>query len=259
MNYLPRNKTRRSYLKPLVITVGIFLAAWAGFSFFSGAVVALVSPLWQAENSISQVFKKGLEHWQSRTELVSENLSLKERVTSLGLEVDSLKLSLEQERAFYQLLGRSQVVGEVVASVITRPPQSPYDTIFVDAGSGDGVVLGSRVSLPEGPSLGSVVEVFASNARVKLFSTAGEKRDAVLERGSVPVVLEGRGAGNFRLRIPREVEVVAGDRIVTGDAEYSLLAVVESVSVAPTDSFQEVLARSPLNIFSLRLVSITPQ
>lgn len=258
MNYLPRNRIRRSYTKPILITLGIFFIGWMFFSFLNGAVVAVISPLWQAENSFSQVFKKGLEHWQSRTELVSENLFLKKRVASLELEVDSLGLSLEQERAFYGLLGRSQVVGEVVASVITRPPQSPYDIIFVDAGSSDGVAVGFRVNLPEGPALGLVTEVFASNARVELFSTAGKKRDAVLERGSVPVVLEGRGGGNFRLRIPREVEVEVGDRIVTGDALYSLLAVVESVSVFSTDSFKEVLARSPLNIFSLRLVSITP-
>ncbi len=259
MNSLPRNRPTRVYLKLVFTALGIFLLVWAILSFFGGALVTVVSPLWQAENSFSRVVKKTWSHLESRQELVDQNFDLKGRVSSLELEVASLKISLEQERAFYALLGRAPVGGEVVASVVARPPQSPYDVILIDAGSREGVTEDARVYLPEGPALGLITEVFNSSAKVKLFSTAGEKLDAVLERGSVPVVLEGRGAGNFRLKIPREVEVFAGDKIVTGDTEFSLLAVVEVVNVNPTDAFQEVLARSPINIFSLRLVSIIPQ
>ncbi len=259
MNSLPRNRSTRAYLKLIFTALGIFLLVWAIFSFLGGTIVAVVSPLWQAENAFSRVVKKTWSHLDSRQDLVDQNFDLKGRVGSLELEVASLKISLEQERAFYGLLGRAPVSGEVVASVISRPPQSPYDVILVDAGSREGVTVGAHVYLPEGPALGLITETFTSSAKVKLFSTAGEKLDAVLERGSVPVVLEGRGAGNFRLKIPREVEVVAGDRIVSGDTGFSLLAVVEVVNVNSTDAFQEVLARSPLNIFSLRLVSIIPQ
>ncbi len=259
MNSLLKNRSARAHLKLIFTALGIFLLVWVIFSFFGGFIVSAVSPIWEAENAFSRTVKKTWNHLESRQNLVNENFDLKGRVGSLELEVASLTISLEQERAFYGLLGRAPVSGEVVASVIARPPQSPYDVILLDAGSREGITKDARVYLAEGPALGIITEVFTSSAKVKLFSTAGEKLDAVLERGSVPVVLEGRGAGNFRLKIPREVEVVAGDRIVTGDTEFSLLAVVEVVNVNSTDAFQEVLARSPLNIFSLRLVSVIPQ
>jgi len=36
------------------------------------------------------------------------------------------------------------------------------------------------------------------------------------------------------------------------------LAVVEDIRLQPTDSFKEVLAKSPTNIFTLRFVFIRP-
>jgi len=142
--------------------------------------------------------------------------------------------------------------------VLTYPPQTPYDIIIIDAGSNDSLVLGSEVSMPEGPLLGVVSEVFPRRAKVKLFSTNGEETGAVLERNNMPVTLEGTGGGNFRISLPRDIAIERGDRILSRSMSSSLLAVVEEVSVEPTDSFKEILAKSPTNIFSLRFVFITP-
>ncbi len=153
---------------------------------------------------------------------------------------------------------RREVSGRVVAAVLTYPPQTPYDIIIIDAGSNDSLVLGSEVSMPEGPLLGVVSEVFPRRAKVKLFSTNGEETGAVLERNNMPVTLEGTGGGNFRISLPRDIAIERGDRILSRSMSSSLLAVVEEVSVEPTDSFKEILAKSPTNIFSLRFVFITP-
>ena len=142
--------------------------------------------------------------------------------------------------------------------MLTRPPQSPYDLIITDAGEHEHVVIGSRVRLLEGSEIGVVSEVESHFSRVKLFSTSGEKTNAVLERSQIPVVLEGVGGGNFRISVPRDVAVVVGDRILSSALDASLLAVVADIKVTATDSFKEVLARSPANIFSIRFVSISP-
>ena len=91
-----------------------------------------------------------------------------------------------------------------------------------------------------------------------LFSTNGRETNAVLERDSVPVVLVGRGGGSFKITLPRDVLVEKGDRILSPDITSRLLAAVEDISISSTDSFQEVLARSPINIFTVRFVFVTP-
>jgi cell shape-determining protein MreC len=156
------------------------------------------------------------------------------------------------------LAGRKPSRETIIAGVLTHPPQTPYDVIIIDAGSNDAIEEGKAVYLPEGPSLGVVSEVSNSNSRVRLFSSSGEKTNAVLERHNVPVELEGLGAGNFRLMLPRDAEVEVGDRILSPDISSRLLAVVGDISRSPTDSFKEVRAKSPANIFILRFVFVEP-
>jgi len=258
MNYLLRNRSRTSYWKKVVTLVGLFVVGALLFALLGGTIVSTVSPIWRTENGLVRIFRNSFEYWHKKQTLIDENVSLRERVTALEFEKASLTLSLTQEQTLSTLLGRGRREGEVIASVLTRPPQSPYDLFVIDAGESDGITLGSRVSLPEGPLLGVVSDLFSSSAKVRLFTTVGEKTEAVLERGNVPVTLEGRGAGNFRIKVPRETATVIGDKVISADVNYRLLGIVEDIEVSPTDSFKEILVKSPANIFAVRLVSVSP-
>lgn len=257
MNYLPRNRNRR-LSRAALVACAVFAAGALFFGLLGGPLLSLVSPVWRGENALSRFFGRIGEYVSTRHALMEENLSLRDEVASLRLQVASLNLNLSREEAFASLLGREEKAGGIAAAVLTRPPQSPYDLFVIDAGSAEGVRLGALVRLPEGPVLGEVADVFSHAAKVRLFSTAGEKREAVLERGNIPVTLEGRGGGGFRIVVPRETWVEVGDRIVSADVSYSLLGVVEAVEVAATDAFKNVLVRGPANIFSVRFVSVVP-
>src|SRR3989338_3963999 len=89
-----------------------------------------------------------------------------------------------QEDTLLELLGRKQKSDTVVAAVLTRPPQTPYDVIIIDAGSNESLAVGSEVSLPEGSILGIISEVFPKSARVKLFSASGDEINAEIGRAS---------------------------------------------------------------------------
>lgn len=256
MNYLQRSR-KSSYRKHLLVIGTLLLGGSLFFSFLGGAVVSLASPIWRSENAVSRMLGNALGSVKLHSTLVSENEALKAQVASLELALSDANLALAQTHSLSALLGRERRAGEAVASVLTRPPQSPYDLFVIDVGEGDGVVVGASVSLPEGPTLGTVSDVFGSSAKVKLFSSAGVETSAVLERGQVPVILRGTGAGSFAIIVPRETVVVPGDRVLSAGSVSSLLAVVEGVESGATDSFKEVLARSPANIFLLRLVSVS--
>ncbi|MDP3763825.1 MAG: rod shape-determining protein MreC [bacterium] len=229
VNYLQKNRLRHPYLKRILTLSAIFLFGAIIFSFLDTFIISVVSPIWKVRNTITT-----------------------------GNETPPVSKEQTQENKLLELLGRKQNTNVIVAAVLTHPPQTPYDVIIIDAGSNDSVTMGSEVSLPEGPILGVVYEVFSRKARVKLFSAAGEETDAVLERGDAPVTLIGLGGGNFKLILPRDVVVEKEDRILSADISSRLLAVVEEIDIRSTDSFKEVLAKSPTNIFAIRFVFITP-
>ena len=229
VNYLPKNRSKYVYVKRIFLLAVIFIFVATVFPFLDTTIIAIASPIWRTINKI------------------------------LGSEVPpSLMSNQTQENILLELAGRKQKTNVVVASVLTRPPQTPYDVIIIDAGLNESIVIGSEVSLPEGPILGVVSEVFPKSAKVKLFSASGDEINAVLERNNVPVTLIGTGGGNFRFELPRDMAVETGDRILSSDIAARHLATVGDVSVRPTDSFKEVLAKSPINIFTLRFVFVAP-
>jgi len=227
--YHPRSKLRVLYLKRILILLAIFIISAVVLSYFNFAIFSLFSPVWKAKNVIVN-----------------------------GNNIPTTIEEQSRENRLLELVGRKQEPKIVIAAVLTYPPQTPYDIIIIDAGSNDSVTVGSEVSLPEGPLLGKVTEVFSKSAKVKLFSSSGEETATILERNDVPVILVGSGGGNFRISLPRDIEVEIGDMILSADVSSRLLAIVADIDVKPTDALKEVIANSPTNIFSLRYVFVTP-
>lgn len=258
MKYLPKSRQRGGHRQKAFFLFAIFIIGALFFSFFDNLITKAVSPLWRGENWFSRTLTHTGEYFKTRSTLLEENITLKEKSASLELELSALSLSRSESERLLALLGRQVRSGGTTVSVLTQPPQSPYDLVVVDAGLREGIAIGSKVYLPEGPLVGVVTQVFPSFSRVKLLSTSGEKTSAVLERHEVPVEMEGQGGGSFKIVLPRETDAQAGDRILSGDLESSLVAVIEEVNLEPTDSFKEVLARSPANIFNVRFLTVMP-
>lgn len=238
--------------------MAIFIIGAGVFALFDNLIITAVSPLWRAENSFSRSLSNIGTFFKTRDGLISENATFKDRLASLELELSASSLRQSENERLLELLGRHSEAGGIAVSVLTHPPQSPYDLLVVDAGERENVILGARAFLPEGPEVGVVTQVSPSFSRVKLLSTSGEKTQAVLERNQVGVMLEGMGGGNFKIILPRETAVEVGDKVLSANLQSSLLAIVEEVNLEATDSFKEVLARSPVNIFTIRLLTIRP-
>ncbi len=256
VSYLQKNRSRSNYARAAAVILGVFVFVALVFSIADGFFISAASPLWKADNKISRGLGNFIGFFSSKKSLIEENTSLKEEVASLELKIASLSSGRVQEGALLELIGRSEP-GAEVASILTRPPRTPYDVLVIDAGE-DIVSVGSEIGLAEGIGLGIVSEVFSKNSRVRLFSSPGAEIEAVLERGNVPVTLKGAGSGNFTAIVPRDAEIEAGDAILSAGIPARLIAVVEGVKSESTDSFKEAYARSPVNIFSVRYVVISP-
>lgn len=239
------------------MTLAVFVIVFYLLSLIKLPLVSFVSPLWRAENKTTDTLANSSSFFSSKNSLIRENQELNLKIQSYEAERMAYARWQERETELMNLLGRKGGREGIAASVVAHPPQSPYDVLIVDAGASSGVLEGEGVRMPEGPLLGTIVEVSNNNAKVKLFSSSGTETNAVLERNNISIVLTGAGGGMFKFSLPRDAEVGPGDRILSADMSASLLAVVGDVSLKPTDSFKEVSAKGPTNIFNTRFVLIS--
>jgi cell shape-determining protein MreC len=250
MNFPLKNSHRRDSRKrnkELIVVVFVFVAGALFFSYFGTYVSNILTPIWHSNSLFSRGLSNLTSSLRSKDALISENDALKKKLASDEELITTLRVSADSRDELLSVYGRNYPTS-IPANVLVHPPETPYDILVVDAGENLGVKIGSILTTPEGSSIGTITEIFSRISRVKLYTTAGERTDAVLERGGIPVTLVGRGGGNLELTVPKDVEVRVGDRILTPALDASLVAIVGMVDTTPTGSFKTILARSPINL-----------
>ena len=151
-------------------------------------------------------------------------------------------------------LGRGSEVSRVLAGVLLRPPETPYDTLVIDAGSAQGIARGDKVSAGGTVVIGIVSELYAHASRVTLYSSPGEKYDGILG-GVLSIVVEGQGGGSLRAQVPSGTPVAVGDAVVLPGVFGGLSARVKSIDRGANQSFTAIYLSLPVSVSSLRTTS----
>lgn len=254
--YPQRTRQGQSGRKRLILVFGVFLFGSVFFSFFDGVIMHVVSPIWKSENVVSSKFWLLTDYFRTKGALIEENRMLKDKIIAESSLIESARSNQGSLDTLLASYGRASSTNFIASGVLVHPPETPYDILIIDAGSDNKVETGDTVYLPEGQKIGTVIETFTKNSKVKLYSANGEKTDAILERGKLPVSMSGRGGGSFELSLSRFEMAVVGDRVLAPSVDGALVGVVESVEVTPTDSFKKVLVRSIVNVYTVRFVVI---
>lgn len=158
-----------------------------------------------------------------------------------------------------ELLGRSSATpNSILATVLVRPPKSPYDTIIVDRGERDGIRMGMIAYGAPEYAIGRVTEAKERTALITLFSSSNQKETVLIGNGasSTPALAEGRGGGNFYIKLPRNVEVNVGDAITWPDSELILLGTIEKIDADIGGTYADIYFKSPIDIHTLRYVQL---
>ena len=250
MPYLQRNKPSQ-FKNRLFIVVGIFLCGSVLFSYSSTFFSLLMTPVWKGESLIGNEFWSLTNFLRTKNSLIKENEALRLKVQSSELTLAESK----REPTTIQTASTTKTNG-IVTDILVRPPETPYDVLILGAGSNKNIHIGEQVTLPEGPHIGTIIEVSNLSSKVRLYSSGGEKTPAILERNMVPIELSGQGGGVLSFTLPREMAVQVGDRILDPSLEASLIGIVRDIQVTQTDSFKKVLVESVAPIHSLRFVFI---
>lgn len=255
-------KTRK--FKWLVVFFVIFL----GLTIFSNAVnynisafsLAFSRPLFRAGNYLEELRNKNIFLLKSKQKLLNENSDLKERNIELEGKFVLYELLKKENEELKNFLSQNQEKKFVFAAIISRPPQSPYDTFLVDAGSENGLRSGMMVKVHDNILIGYVVDVFAKTSKIKLVSYPGEELSVIIQPigggQSIPVAAAGMGGGNMEIKLPNSIQVNSGDQVITEGTFPLLLGFVEKVEVNLSDPFQKIMFRTPVNFQELKSVMI---
>ena len=215
---------------------------------------ALAAPIWQSGTSLSAGTNGLLAGFGSKTTLVSENTALAQQVQTLTNENQVLTA---RSQDLTKLLGGSSATGsELLAGVLARPPEAPYDTLTIAAGTRDGIAVDALVYSAGGTPVGTIKHVETDSSQVSLFSTAGRSTDGWIGANRIPLTLTGMGAGAFSATIPQTSSVAVGDTVYVPGPGALPSGTVVRIDTDPS-SPTEILHIQPLvSIFSITWVEV---
>lgn len=236
-------------LSPLVFRVALIILAVGALFFGIRAIVNHVGVIELRAEHAKELLR-------SKQSLIKEIDSLREAVNSYDTKRAEFRLLQEENNRLKNEFGRIAPAKGVLATVLTLPNQSFYDTIVVDAGTREGITDGQIVYAFDDVAIGTVSAVTDRSSTVLLFSAPGRETAGRAEGSDVAITLIGRGNGDFEVRMPRDVHFSIGDIISYQSTHAAYLAQIEKIITDPRDPFQRLLAKVPFNLTTLKWVIV---
>ncbi len=261
MNYLldKRKRSRKfSYVVGiLIIGVVIILATTRTLSPLGGFFDTIATPFWRVGNSIDSYFAYKHDLWRSKKSLVAENILLNEKISSLQAGMIELEAKARETDSLREIFGRTTTIEKgLLAVVLAKPSQSPYDTLVIDQGANNAVSVGDKVFAYGNIPIGFIGEAYNSSSKVILYSQSKHITNVILSGSNISIDLIGRGGQNFEATLPRDILIPVGTFASLPSLDNVPVAVVSSVISDPRDPFQKILLTSPVNVQYLKYVEV---
>lgn len=260
MNLYRQNRPNRGRRRLVAATL-LLLILFAGDILSGGQVrrVARVvyTQVWGAGSALGDtVLQSGF--FSSRRALKAENDALRAQFTQLRSSAASVALLEAENASLRALVNLAEREGGLTAPIISSTYGSPYGTFLVGAGSRDGVkegdLIATAASDPIGFVVGQIEEVGERVSLVRELFAPGNSLEGTLN--GVRVVLSGRGSGNARTEVPRELQVTEGDLVRSPSLGGFVIGVVGEISDEPSAAETDVYVGLPVALSSLPFVYV---
>jgi len=235
--------------------VGFFLF-FGGYGLLSRAVNIIGVPVWKTELFVQNAWGEFGGLIRSKKSLVDENKKLKSDLTTLSMKLLDRNLFFEENLHLKEVLGRSVLDRTILASVLSGPGSSVYDTFIIDVGEDFGIEKGDQVLYAGNIMIGTISDVFPHSSRVVLFSSPGELTDVLVGKEKIPTTAKGRGGGNYEIQFPHDVVVHEGDVVSLPGIMPRIIGSIEYVDAKTSDPFKQILFRDIVNPHQIRDVEV---
>ena len=203
-------------------------------------------------------------YFSSKRSLYQENENLKRELSMREAELINHEILVRENENLKEIFSRAPTGKKfLLAAIISKPNQSPYDTLLIDVGETNGARVGDMVYALGNIPIGRIDSTTPRTAKAILFSSPREKTQVIIPASlgqnapsDVFWELTGRGGGNFEMTLPRDFILEKENTAVLPGIRPYAVAIVETILSDPRDPWQIALFRSPVNIQALKFVEV---
>lgn len=249
---------RKKNIKNLIILIVFFVFVFFGFLTLTGRLFNFIGrPIWNTERAIINSWDNINYLLRLKKTIFEDNKNLKEENINLNLSMIDYKILKDENNQLKEIINRiPNVKNFVLGNILTKPNNSPYDTLIIDIGEDLGIKVGDDVYVNGNIPVGIIEKVYSKTSLVSLYTNPGQKTEGFIDGVNASVELIGRGGGNFEMIIPIDLEVNNGTIIYLPGGVSEVLAFVDEIISTPSDPFKKVLLSSPINIQNIKWVEV---
>lgn len=250
LNNKPHTKRIIVVAVSIAIVVVLF-RPWLGgvVSFANGTVFSVSNWLYNSTGTIPSYFR-------DRNKLQAEITELKSKIASYDGDRKTLA-NLQAENQHLFSLVSSSTSPRLLANIIGRPPQLPFDALLIDVGSRDGIREDSIIYINGSQAIGLVARVYPESSLVALASSPGVESSVFVIGPDVYALAEGDGGGILKVSVPQGVPLERGDLVVVPALGSGVYGSIDEVVSIPTEPVQEGFVTIGVPIQSLRAVTVS--
>lgn len=261
MSYLLDKKIKRNiyirYIILIVFLIVFFIFRFSIFNSFSFISHFVFQPVLAIGNSVGEKISNTASYFYFKKTLHLENEDLKSKLVEQEARITNYNSILDENLKIKEILGRkSEKMNMVLGSILSKTNQSIYNTLIIDVGIKNNILVGQMVFALGNIPIGRIAEVYNDSAKVVLFSNPGEETEVVVSGHDVYMKLTGRGGGNFEMILPRDFVLEKGTQVVLPGIIPHVVGVVQTIISDPRDAYQKALLVSPVNIAELKFVEV---
>jgi len=258
------------YLKSktlIAYCVVIFLIIFLHFSGWIRSFESLIRDIVQPGSQVLYEWSVAIsdEQFSNPEELAAAYKKLKEAYTRNQIDAARLALITRENAELREqlLFFDKNTSAHVGANVIGKSVDPLSNTILIDKGEQDYVVVNDPVVAAEGVLIGRITMVQEKQATVRLINDDQSKVGATLinRERSIGLVEGGFGISVQMTFIPQNESVTIGDLVVTSGLSDDmprglLIGTVESVEKQPYQPFQMAIISPAVDLDRLLIVSV---
>ena len=253
---IKRDRRRKIFTTLLVLSVIMFFARGPLSTRLGGVLAFIGRPFWAVEEIVLAGVDAVQAQVKTKSSLEEENTHLRELLDSVALSAHTRNAIEDENAALKAKLGRNPEYSLTVARVLSSPPVSPYDTLLIDAGTDHGVALGMDVFSDGDWKIGQVTHVWGRSSLVTLYSAPDIELSVAVGSSSIPAVAHGIGGGNFRIILPKGVDVSENDLVSIPALAPEYLAKVKAIEKPAGSSLEALFLQLPFNVLQLKWVYV---
>ena len=246
---------KKTFLTLAVVVVALIIIFFTGLlskTFYKGMVF-----LSFGKDSSGQTVSSFIGLFSSKNSLIKQNQDLREKINEMSISSSDRDALVKENGDLKATLHLQQgTQNRIGASVLSKPPFTPFDVVVVNAGEKAGVKIGNRVMVG-GTYVGTVISVSDYTSNIQLLSSSSYKTDVFIGDKALPAVLSGKGGGNFEVSLPQGSNIKEQDLVfATLQNEVLYIGKVSHILENSDNTLMTLLIAFPFSLYELSYVEI---